>query len=183
MIERSERLSGREERAAVSKPVALVPGVRALLPRYSSIEDPVAELRAACTSAAATLGPRVRVVASAYAGFEVGAAVVASLGASVVESGETGVLVVGNGSATRTEKAPGYLDPRAEGFDSDLRAALMLQPVALASLNLALASELWADVPALLQLPDLVAGPASVLYDDAPFGVQYWVITWAGSTG
>lgn len=163
--------------------VVLVPGVRALLPRYASLDDPIAELRAACASAVGTLGPRVRVVASGDGAAEVGAAVVDLAGAGVVESGESGVLVVGNGSATRTEKAPGYLDPRAEAFDADLRGALTQDVAALADLDLALAAELWADVDALRQLPGLVSGPAAVLYDDAPFGVQYWVISWAGPTG
>lgn len=150
---------------------ALVPGVPALLPSYSSIEDPVADLRAACLDAVGRLGPRVRVVASdatGGSGARVGAALAAAAGAEVVESGETGVLVVGNGSAKRTEKAPGHLDDRAEAFDDALRRDFAADP--------ALAEELWADTAALAGLPPLAG--AEVLYDAAPFGVQYWVAVW-----
>ncbi|HWJ09765.1 MAG TPA: hypothetical protein VNS46_10340 [Nocardioides sp.] len=151
---------------------ALVPGALALLPSYTSIEDPVADLRAACLAAAGRLGPRVRVVASTAtggSGARVGAALVAAVGAEVVESGETGVLVVGNGSAKRTEKAPGHLDGRAAAFDDALRADFAADPV--------LAGELWADTACLTELPPLAE--AEVLYDAAPFGVQYWVAVWA----
>ena len=48
--------------------IALVPGVPALLPSYASIDDPVADLRAACHDAVAGLGSRVRVLASSALG-------------------------------------------------------------------------------------------------------------------
>jgi hypothetical protein len=38
--------------------------------------------------------------------------------------GRTGLLVVGDGSARRNEKAPGYFDPRAESFDAQVENAL-----------------------------------------------------------
>lgn len=158
--------------------VALVPGVRALLPRYASIDDPVADLRAACVKAVGELGPRIRVVASSPGAAEVGAALVVAADAEVVDTEETGVLVVGNGSAKRTEKAPGHLDERAGPFDDALRAALLGDLAALADVDAALAEDLWADVAALDVLPSLAAGRPDVLYDDAPFGVQYWVISW-----
>lgn len=148
---------------------ALVPGVPALLPAYASIEDPVAPLRSACLTAVGRLGPRVRVQATDGSGTRVGAALVAAVGAEVVTSGETGVLVVGNGSATRTEKAPGHLDERSEAFDAALRESF-------ATIDGGLAAELWADAGQLGQLPPLAE--ADVLYDDAPFGVQYWVALW-----
>ncbi|GAA1520141.1 hypothetical protein [Nocardioides humi] len=151
------------------RPIALVPGVPALLPSYSSIEDPVAALRAACREAVAALGPRVRVRASGPSGSRVAAALVEAAGGSVVDAGETGVLVVGNGSARRTEKAPGHLDPRAEEFDAALRRSF-------ADIDPVLAAELWADTARLDGLPPLA--DAEVGYDDAPFGVQYWVALW-----
>lgn len=161
--------------------MVLVPGVLALLPEYASLEDPVADLRDVCVSAVADLGPRVRVVASGDAGAQVGAALVAAAGAAAVDAGETGVLVVGNGSAKRTEKAPGHLDERAQHFDAGLRAALTGDVAALGLVDHALADELWADVGALVQLPALVpqGATAEVRYDDAPLGVQYWVISWS----
>lgn len=156
---------------------ALVPGVLALLPSYSSLEDPVAPLRAACLAAVGRLGPRVRVLASdatGGSGARVGAALVAAAGAEVVVDGETGVLVVGNGSATRTEKAPGHLDERAASFDDALRASF-------AAADAGLAAELWADTERLGELPPIAE--AEVLYDDAPFGVQYWVAVWGSRDG
>lgn len=148
---------------------ALVPGVPALLPSYASLEDPVAPLRAACIAAVGELGPRVRVVASGPSGRRVAAALVEAVGATEVDADETGLLVVGNGSATRTEKAPGHLDERAAGFDAALRASFD-------GIDLALADELWADAACLGGLPPLAEG--DVRYDDAPYGVQYWVAVW-----
>lgn len=150
-------------------PVALVPGVPALLPSYASLEDPVAALRAAALDAVGRLGPRVRVSASGPSGSRVASALVAAAGGTVVDAGETGVLVVGNGSATRTEKAPGHLDERAAAFDDALRSSF-------AGIDADLAAALWADTACLGELPSL--GEAEVLYDDAPFGVQYWVAVW-----
>lgn len=167
--------------------VALMPGVPALLPRYASIEDPVAELRAACLQAVAALGPRVRVVASSGESAEVGAALVTAAGAIDVDDDETGVLVLGNGSAKRTEKAPGYFDERAEAFDGAVRDALATDISRLEEIDQALARELWADAGQLAGLVghagasgiDLAACHTQVLYDDAPFGVQYWVVRWS----
>ncbi|WP_231123561.1 class III extradiol ring-cleavage dioxygenase family protein [Nocardioides sambongensis] len=153
--------------------MVLVPGVPALLPEYASLEDPVADLRAACRTAVERLGPRVRVVASAPSGGRVGAALVEASAGQVVDDGETGVLLVGNGSAKRTEKAPGHLDERAEAFDAALAAGLRGGTVAV---DAALADELWADVGALAAVDGLGAG--EMLYDATPFGVAYWVVGW-----
>ena len=84
----------------------------------------------------------------------------------------TGDVVVGNGSATRTEKAPGHLDEWAAAFDDALRSSF-------AGIDAGLAAELWADTARLGDLPPL--SEAEVLYDDAPFGVQYWVAVWTAS--
>ncbi|HWJ82280.1 MAG TPA: hypothetical protein VNS55_08600 [Nocardioides sp.] len=163
-------------------PVALVPGVLALLPDYASLEDPVADLRAACREAVAALGPRVRVVASTPSARRVGEHLVSAAGAEVAEHDPTGVLVVANGSATRTEKAPGHLDERAEAFDESLRELLAgPDPAGLAAIDTALGAELWADVDGLVALADLLtpAQRVDVRYDAAPYGVQYWVIGYA----
>ncbi len=87
-----------------------------------------------------------------------------------------GLLVVANGSATRTEKAPGFFDERAEGFDAALGAALRAGD--LTGVDLSLAEELWADVAQLDELAGLRATSVQVDYDDAPYGVQYWVVRW-----
>jgi hypothetical protein len=161
--------------------VALVPGVLALLPEYAGLEDPVADLRAACLEAVAWLGDDIAVVAD-----EQGARVAASLREEVVSrlvagarrTSTTGsVLVVGNGSAKRTEKAPGHLDERARLFDDVLGDAL--RGGDLADLDLSLAGDLWAAVGGIEHLRELLHGePATVDYDDDPFGVQYWVMRW-----
>jgi hypothetical protein len=157
--------------------VVLVPGALALLPEYASIEDPVADLRAACLAAVGWLGADVTVLADAQ-----GARVAAHLLASTTRSGDQpSYLVVGNGSARRTEKAPGHLDERAAAFDADLGRRLKDGPAdSVAAVDRELARELWASVDSMVEmaaLPDLA--PVQVDYDDDPYGVQYWVIRWA----
>ena len=88
----------------------------------------------------------------------------------------SGRLVVANGSAKRTEKAPGYFDDRAAEFDEALGAALRAGD--LSGLDLSLAGELWADVAGLTELAGVRASEVQVDYDDAPYGVQYWVVRW-----
>ena len=159
--------------------VALVPGVPALLPGYASLEDPVAPLRAACLDAVAWLGPAPRVVASAQ-GSRVAAALLDEV-VSGAEPGDPGVLVVGNGSARRTDVSPGPFDARGVPFDDALASALRgPDPAALRSLDAALAEELWADTGCFDELADLLesATLVGVDYDDAPYGVQYWVMRW-----
>jgi hypothetical protein len=154
--------------------VVLVPGVLALLPEYAGIEDPVAELRAACLAAVGRLGSEVAVLADGQ-----GARVAGHLLDSTDRPGdEPSYLVVGNGSAMRTEKAPGHFDERAEGFDAALGASLR---AGLPAADVDLARELWASVDAMLELGDLELdlGEAQVDYDDAPYGVQYWVVRWS----
>lgn len=157
--------------------VVLVPGVLALLPEYAGFADPVADLRAACLAAVATLGTDVEVLASGS-----GARVARHLLDQVPRSDDhPSYLVVGNGSATRTERAPGHLDERAADFDARLRAALVgPDPVALAALDQDLATELWADTGQLGRLGGLLGGDCDVqvTYAAAPYGVQYWVMTW-----
>jgi hypothetical protein len=152
--------------------VVLVPGVLALLPEYAGIEDPVAELRSAALEAVSGLGSEVTVLADAQ-----GARVAAYLLEAADHGGEQpSYLVVANGSAKRTEKAPGHFDERAEAFDAALGESLRAGRPAV---DLDLADELWASVHALVALEDLgPLGEARVDYDDAPYGVQYWVVQW-----
>lgn len=173
--------------------VALLPGVLALLPEYAGLTDPVADLRAACLRAVSWLaetGHAPVVVADAQ-GARVAQALLAEARlapgldlAAVPDhpASAPAYLVVANGSARRTEKAPGYLDDRAAGFDAALGAALAgPDPAALAGLDTQLASELWVGgVPGLVRLGQLLVGAqtSAVDYDDDPFGVQYWVMRW-----
>ncbi|MCK8675863.1 class III extradiol dioxygenase subunit B-like domain-containing protein [Streptomyces lichenis] len=94
------------------------------------------------------------------------------------------LLVLGDGSACRTVKAPGYLDERAAGFDECCARALgTADTAALAALEPQLARELKAAGRAPWQV---LAGAARgagldgrLLYEDAPYGVGYFTATWA----
>lgn len=88
----------------------------------------------------------------------------------------SGLLVVANGSAKLTEKAPGHFDDRAAAFDAALGAGLRAGD--LSEVDLSLADELWADVAGLAALAGVRADEVQVDYDDAPYGVQYWVVRW-----
>jgi len=161
--------------------VALVPGVLALLPEYASLRDPIAELRAAIDTATSWLGGDVEIIATEQGRRVAECALAARTGAAAAADVERSILVVLNGSACRTEKAPGFFDERAEVFDASLRAALATPaPEALRQVDVTLANELWADVAALPQLADLLTGArtVSVDHDAAPYGVQYWVMRW-----
>lgn len=84
--------------------------------------------------------------------------------------------MVGNGSARRTEKAPGFLDERSHAFDEALAASLR---TGRPEVDAGLAAELWASVAGIERMAGLGGlGPAQVDYDDDPFGVQYWVMRW-----
>jgi aromatic ring-opening dioxygenase LigB subunit len=94
------------------------------------------------------------------------------------------LLVMGDGSACRTVKAPGYLDERAESFDAAVTAALAdADTAALAGLDDRLAAELQAAGRAPWQV---LAGAAEgaglggrLLYEEAPYGVGYFVAAWS----
>lgn len=161
--------------------VALVPACLALLPEYASLEDPVDELRSASLAAVAWLGENVRVLAGAQ-GTRVATALLAEVGTAPVSSGEAAYLIVGNGSACRSEKAPGHLDPRAAAFDDRLSRSLVAPDAdALAALDLGLATELWAEVGPIVEAADLLGRVETVAvdYDADPYGVRYWVARWA----
>jgi hypothetical protein len=165
-------------------PVALVPGVPALLPEHASLTDPVADLRAACRTAVGRIagpGSAVRVVAGPQ-GLRVAEHLLEEVAARATgDPSYDAVLVVGNGSARRTEKAPGHLDPRAATFDDAVdRALRRTDREALRAVDRDLADALLAEVDGLPALAGLVppGAPADVLYADDPFGVQYWVVVW-----
>ncbi|MGW3098687.1 class III extradiol dioxygenase subunit B-like domain-containing protein [Streptomyces sp. NPDC001102] len=99
-------------------------------------------------------------------------------------AGRVALLVMGDGSACRTLKAPGYLDERAAPFDAEVARALgAADVVALEALDADLAHELQASGRAPWQV---LAGAAEgadlageLLYEDAPYGVGYMVATWS----
>ncbi|WP_369232843.1 class III extradiol dioxygenase subunit B-like domain-containing protein [Streptomyces sp. R21] len=99
-------------------------------------------------------------------------------------AGRVALLVMGDGSACRTLKAPGYLDERAAPFDAALARALGAADVtALKALDAELAYELKVSGRAPWQV---LAGAAegaglagALLYEDAPYGVGYLVAAWS----
>lgn len=99
-------------------------------------------------------------------------------------SGATGVLLLGDGSARRSEQAPGYLDPRAFGYDDLVAAALADGDAAtLRDLDTGLGRELMVGGRSVFRLLGRIAGErpvtAALDYRDDPFGVSYFVARWS----
>jgi hypothetical protein len=97
--------------------------------------------------------------------------------------GAVGVLAMGDGSARRTLKAPGYLDPAAEPFDDAVAAALEAgDPAALAALDADEGDRLLAaGVPTWRAVGAALAGrriAARLHAHEAPHGVGYLVADW-----
>lgn len=97
--------------------------------------------------------------------------------------GDVAVLVMADGTSTRSIQAPGFLDERAEGYDASIAAALAAGDAeALGSLDVELGLALGSSgVSALRTLGDLAKGAevsARLRYDEAPFGVGYFVADW-----
>lgn len=102
---------------------------------------------------------------------------------------DVGVLVVADGSATRTDKAPGHLDERAEAFDAAIASALRDGDAdALGGIDLDLADELWCRGAATLRsVGDALAArmhrderqvSVGAVRDEAPLGVGWFVADW-----
>ena len=152
--------------------IVLAPPVLAFLPEYAGLTDPVADLRAVVLDAVAWLGSEVTVLGDAQAQ-RIGAHLLAATSRS---GDEPSYLVLGNGSARRTDSSPGPYDERAVPFDDELRRWLLADGPAP---DLSLSDELWAATAPLVELDALGRrGAPRVDYDDAPFGVQYWVARW-----
>jgi len=163
--------------------IVLVPAARGLLP-CEGVIDPFVEVRAAALaalSAALTSAETVAVLGSEA----IAESLLRQSGflGSLVEHPADLVVVSADGSATRTEKAPGFFDERAADFDKAIQAALAAgDAAALAALDEDLAEELWCrGVPAFRAMAALMPSPAEavVTYAEAPYGVAYWVATWS----
>lgn len=108
----------------------------------------------------------------------------AELGARIAAfPGRTALLVMGDGSARRERRAPGYVDPRSIPFDDAVAEALAKgDPAALAAIDPALATELMAAGRAPWQvLAGAAAGidwRADLLYAGGPYGVGYFAASW-----
>ena len=104
-------------------------------------------------------------------------------GASLATGGATALLVVADGSASRTEKAPASLHPDAAAFDESVAKALASgDPAELAALDpltavavTASGRPAWRVAAAALQG---TAYDAELLADEAPYGVGYLVARW-----
>jgi hypothetical protein len=95
------------------------------------------------------------------------------------------LVVLGDGSARRGEKAPGYIDDRAFPFDEAIGRSLASgDPDALLGLDPTLAEELMVGGRAAFQTLASVVRlqesrpKAEVVYVDDPFGVMYFVALW-----
>ncbi len=111
---------------------------------------------------------------------------IAELAGSIAGRNERLVLLVlGDGSTRRGDKAPGYLDERAFGFDEETcRALAEGDAVALRDVDPVLAEELMVlgraafGVLGSVALLEGASPRASVLYRADPFGVMYVVALW-----
>jgi hypothetical protein len=113
----------------------------------------------------------------------------ASLGADLAERApRVAMLVMGDASARRSLKGPGYLDERAAPYDEVVARALAdADTAAVLALDPALSAELLVAGRAAWQV---LAGAAeggswsaAVTYDEAPYGVTYLVATWTNTAG
>lgn len=97
--------------------------------------------------------------------------------------GPVALLVMGDGSARRSLKAPGYLDDRAGAFDAAIAAILAEgDAAALTGIDEGLATELLAaGAPAWRAAGTLLLDAeweAELLADVAPYGVGYLAAAW-----
>lgn len=109
----------------------------------------------------------------------------ADLGAGLRSDEPWAMLVMGDGSACRGPKSPGYDDPRAQPYDQQVARALAdADPAALLGLDPGLSTELKAAGRAPWQVLAGAAAAAGggwrgeLTYDAAPYGVAYFVATW-----
>ncbi len=168
--------------------IVLVPGSPALLPQHASIDDPIPGLRTAVRDAVSWLaesGGPIMIRCDPRA-LRIAEYLVAEGGGRGLDQltpldQHAAVLVIGNGSACRTEKAPGFFDSRAEAFDEALGAALRQpDPGTLSGIDPVLSRELLADTDEIAWLgTTLTMEDRTVMtYEDDPYGVQYWVAHW-----
>jgi hypothetical protein len=113
----------------------------------------------------------------------IGLSVTDGTDAGLADDGDVALLVMGDGSARRSAAAPGYLDDRAAGFDASVVAALTSgEGRRLAGINAADGAQLLAaGVPAWQAAGRLLGTrryAVQVSYDDAPYGVGYFVAAW-----
>jgi len=107
------------------------------------------------------------------------------IAAAIASEDRVAVLAMGDGSACRTEKAPGYLDDRSIDFDNSVADALTAVDAAtLMNLDQQLATELlvagryvW-PIAARIVETDSGNWRGELRYRDDPYGVSYFVALW-----
>ncbi|WP_151775252.1 class III extradiol dioxygenase subunit B-like domain-containing protein [Streptomyces abyssomicinicus] len=106
-------------------------------------------------------------------------------GTNLAGSGErVGFLVMGDGSARRDVKAPGYLDERAAAVDAAIAKALAngdRDGFLLGDLDETLARDLMISGRSPWQILSAAHEDdldCRLLFDDAPYGVGYFVASW-----
>lgn len=115
--------------------------------------------------------------------FEADPAACLALGAELVAGRRVAMLVMADGSACLTEKAPGYLDPAARPYNDLIAGALAgADAGVLAGLDPVLGARLWVAGRAALQVLAGAAGAdrfeGRLLSDTAPYGVGYFAASW-----
>jgi len=107
-----------------------------------------------------------------------------ALGAELADvAARVALLVMGDGSAKRNIRSPGYFDDRAEVFDAAVSGALSApSPEALLEIDAALADDLWvAGRPSWQALAGAILASSTewsgrLAYAQAPLGVGYIVV-------
>lgn len=103
--------------------------------------------------------------------------------AALADARDVTLLVMGDGSARRAVKAPGYLDERAARFDATVQDALAAgDAAALSALDVRLGEELLAaGTRAWRAAGTVLTGhryDAELLFTDDTYGVAYFVAAW-----
>ncbi|MFD6566288.1 class III extradiol dioxygenase subunit B-like domain-containing protein [Micromonospora profundi] len=116
---------------------------------------------------------------------DAGPAALAALAEDVATAGDrVALLVLGDGSACRGEKSPGYDDPRALAYDKRVATALAGADLdGLRDLDPGLSAQLkvagWAPWQVLAGAARQAGGwRGELLYEAAPYGVAYFVASW-----
>jgi hypothetical protein len=129
--------------------------------------------------------PPIQLCATAFAS---PASACVHLGAQIAKrAGRVALLAMGDGSARRSTKAPGYFDPRAQKYDAAVvRALASADTDRLTRLDPGLSDELMAAGRAAWQVLAGAAGDgayrARLHCDTAPYGVGYFVVSWTALT-
>ena len=97
------------------------------------------------------------------------------------EHQRTLVVAVGDGTATRTEKAPGYIQPDAISFDEAINEAIGNADLAsILTIEQSTADRLWCRGLPVWQVLAHACTPShsARILESAPFGVNYLVASW-----